>query len=1171
MNATRTLVLRIRLAAQCLLGLSALLDARGAEAVPPLVSTVSTTTLDASGRPWAYLVFDANKPGLLAGKTFGIYLKSGTADSASIFAFRGVATATKDPVAINVLLSRAASVGDNNVALEAQVVGLHRLLINNVDSSSTALVDPPPMPLNQRLAAVLNRAEGDTALAGMVDLLGYAHPAVRFARGTAWAGPLGVAVGADVTLEVRERSAAGTDGAVIARVSFKAGQPATLPAPGPLVVVPDTTANGDLATKLRWATPDALRQAGSRHHGDLVWRVSRTFAESHGFVASPPNGTALDALAISNTSDVKRVGGPIFASKLFGAADVADFSLDATTSFFTDNNDRYAAGGSALPEGAQFYYFTAAGDALGRPGPACAGVLATFCVRVPPRVPTGLVVGNVWTQASAQMLDVKWRTNTVGDGTSTSLYEIFRGDDLAAHAAAQRGELDLDANPIIPASPGSIERIAVVDDPAAVPPQLLHVSDRGADASDVPAIGKTWWFAVRAVHAAPPGCDNISSSLGPPAFGALRDRTAPPAPAAADVATTVDCLRVACVRDVDPIASVSPDSIDASVLRFTVQCQRINKGVSAAHIHVTTGATEVVPETVLVFPEDIEPTDGGNVVSFSWTAPLSMLGSDFTVQCRAETPGGFLSDWATADAAGVDPSGNQFMLYHFLAGAISESERLDDAHAANPLWASLGPPPADWPQDLHLAYSPDTGHIVFPHFTFPFAANAEQFRVYRRIDDGPLTLIKQGLRNGAVSLAFDDEAPPSWNAHVHYFTQMLDENGRGSAMLKLKTLRFTGDTPPTPVLLTPKPADFGGNAAAPTLTLSWICPPEHVDRFEVFFKTANPPSPSGNASGISAVVNLMRRPLLLPSVHATRSKYDFSRQVIAVLDESFLTGRVGGGLGAGPKFTVTMNLDPNLKYTVWLRALGPNGETGDSSRTIDFKWQAPGPPPANIAWPARPLPPVAAFNSGITVIDFSDVDPLRYIWRWNYAHNQPTLTVTPDQTPVGIRVGSVPVDYQTLFSIDSSGNLTLGFRPGYTGFGKSDPNAQLYPNSSDATQKLLPFVLYRQQVVNAAYPSVSGDVIQVSPLIAKIPTVIFNDPNVALWTQAKLLDPFFRWLGPGIDLLGTTVNPAVELYLVDTQPVVGGAQYRYWLTRFNAFNEPVQTIPCGEITIQSAR
>ena len=712
----------------------------------------------------------------------------------------------------------------------------------------------------------------------------------------------------------------------------------------------------------------------------------------------------------------------------------------------------------ALAEGAQYYYFVAGADALGKPGAVSAGALATVCRRVPPRVPSHLAVTNAWTSATAQYLDVKWLTNALGDGTGTTTYEIFRGNDLAEQAAAQRGELDLNANPIVAGSPASIARIAFVPDPGTAVQQTLDIVNDGGGIANV---GKTWWFAVRAVHQGPPGCGDIASALSPPIFGALRDRTAPPAPDANTIMPPVlDCLRISCINDAAPASTVSADPLDTSVLQFTAQCARRpgianqngatppgtarNHSIIAAHFHVMDGATEVVPETTVVFPDDED------TVEYSWTLPLAQQSDSLDVQCRAEAPSKYLSAWAHSVATGVDPTGDHFMLHHFLAGAISQSDLDAGGYANVTLFQSIAPEPVPWPSDLHLAFSPETGRVFHPQFKgIPFPANAEQYRVYRRVEDGPLTLVGQGLRKDAASLDFEDHAPPIWNGHVHYFTQMLDESGRASAMRRLGSLRFTGDKPPTPVLLTPKPADFGGTAAAPTVTLSWICPPEHVDRFEVFFTTVKQSTGDGSGIGISALAHLLQPMPTMPTVHKVRSKFDREARIIAQLDESFLTGKVGGNFGAGPQFSVTMNLDPNLQYTVWLRALGPGGEQGDASRSLPLQWQAPVAPPANVAWPARPLPPVGAFNSGIVVVDFRDLDPATLVW--TYSDNQPVHSVLLDQTPVGIHVGSVTANedpekfgvFNTYFGFGNHG-MQLGLYSQSAIAGRADPNAQLY-------------------------------------------------------------------------------------------------------------------------------
>ena len=126
--------------------------------------------------------------------------------------------------------------------------------------------------------------------------------------------------------------------------------------------------------------------------------------------------------------------------------------------------------------------------------------------------------------------------------------------------------------------------------------------------------------------------------------------------------------------------------------------------------------------------------------------------------------------------------------------------------------------------------------------------------------------------------------------------------------------------------------------------------------------------------------------------------------------------------------------------------------------------------------------------------------------------------------------------------------------------GRHDPNSQCFVSPVNAADKLLPCVLYRQQVVSDAFTAVSGDILQCSPLLSKIAWIrTDNSPRLA-----ELADPYFRWAGPAPnDFPGL-----LDLFLVDTQPVTAGARYRYWLVRFDAkTGEPKQTVPCGEVTI----
>ena len=96
-----------------------------------------------------------------------------------------------------------------------------------------------------------------------------------------------------------------------------------------------------------------------------------------------------------------------------------------------------------------------------------------------------------------------------------------------------------------------------------------------------------------------------------------------------------------------------------------------------------------------------------------------------------------------------------------------------------------------------------------------------------------------------------------------------------------------------------------------------------------------------------------------------------------------------------------------------------------------------------------------------------------------------------------------------------------------------------------SVRPVLPAALYRQQLANDEWPVVSGDVVQVSPLVSRIawenedgPAYgILRDPYIALTTDIEVGSAYFR---------------EANLYLLDTTPHVAGARYRYFLVCFGA-------------------
>ena len=135
--------------------------------------------------------------------------------------------------------------------------------------------------------------------------------------------------------------------------------------------------------------------------------------------------------------------------------------------------------------------------------------------------------------------------------------------------------------------------------------------------------------------------------------------------------------------------------------------------------------------------------------------------------------------------------------------------------------------------------------------------------------------------------------------------------------------------------------------------------------------------------------------------------------------------------------------------------------------------------------------------------------------------------------------------------------LTRGSRnDGTSSVIPADPTTLIFKDRHGAS--LFPCVLYRYQIANAAFPQVSGDLTQVSPLIK----------SMALTTPyAELTDPFFCVRADADPINGPTYGPA-GLYLRDTQPALKGASYKYLIVRFNKVNgEAIDIITTNVVTL----
>src|SRR5208283_5540141 len=136
-------------------------------------------------------------------------------------------------------------------------------------------------------------------------------------------------------------------------------------------------------------------------------------------------------------------------------------------------------------------------------------------------------------------------------------------------------------------------------------------------------------------------------------------------------------------------------------------------------------------------------------------------------------------------------------------------------------------------------------------------------------------------------------------------------------------------------------------------------------------------------------------------------------------------------------------------------------------------------------WPARPLPPVQSFDQSIPPI----IKPIFLPRVQAVLLRDPNTGRVASQYPVGIRIGDLSQIYPTPNNLGTSGFLSYEITQ-ISGVAYFPPPPTINPNtlifrcySPDPTingQSLLPIVVYRQQIANAAFPRVSGSLIQVS-------------------------------------------------------------------------------------------
>ena len=418
-----------------------------------------------------------------------------------------------------------------------------------------------------------------------------------------------------------------------------------------------------------------------------------------------------------------------------------------------------------------------------------------------------------------------------------------------------------------------------------------------------------------------------------------------------------------------------------------------------------------------------------------------------------------------------------------------------------------------------------------------------EYRIYRRVDEGPLTLIAQGdtemSNDNLKQLARSDDSLPAVNCTIYYFGQTLDKNGNPSPLELLDTLRIgvSSVAPlPTPMILPPKYiVDGAGNAS---VQVSWFSSTAGVDRFLIMLVSEKAaPSPPGTVQ-ISLTQDLFDA--------QTGTKKSF------FITEGIVTPRVGSAeIGSGPAFTWTFPITTGNTYSVAVMAQGADkiGKEGftdqvqgefSQAATINVPKTTSGISSTPVNWPFRGLPGVISH-------------PLVSA-RW-----LPTLTPGFPTTQLG-RASGVGVSIAAVFndrgSLEPPEYLKASFFIG-------DPNAGVFSLSSTPLVKTLPIVLYRQQMRYSS-PGVlrpaaeQGAIVQASPLISKIAHSIVQSGDEAGRSYVN---------DPAIGGFYFDEQKILSLYVMDKLPVTIGATYRYWLVHFNDHQEPDRVINANSVTI----
>jgi hypothetical protein len=1189
-------------------------------AAPPSIQkgllTVATTAVDGSGQSWAYLRWHSTDSSLPFGSAFTISRKDSAPAVPGTFILQGSSELATEASIAKVQLSRAQALGQNITALSLDVKIYYQMIQNNHQSPAVNAAPTPVPSVEAMLAAMVQQARNDAKTASALRQMAITHPAVALCIGEAWAGRINVPVGQAVTFELRHQDS------VVASTSINAGLPVELLAPGGAVQVPDSSSKGDRVIKLRWATSDALRRQLPLISGFSVYRVSDAQNTSLGWANTPPTLSQLKTYAQKVSSN------PITMGKFFNAASVADFSTamgDSLTYYFLDDNERYqrnAAGaviGTAFADGEAFSYYVTALDLLGREGAVSPVGNGVACIRIPPLVPAEFSLReenhNPDNSPVNQGIRLSWKANGNDDGNLTHQYQIFRGttaidfSDPASypaphatltHAPDANGMMSwrddtmspgsgdvqtywyaLRAVHISPVAPNNFSRLSPrlygsLKTYLAPPPPsgaamkscsltglyvpspdsnlLVPISEVVSEGSNYRAIlpvtrkdKEVEWIEIRwmwdSADTNTPFTryeftedDEITIPFSVPLLEEGIRFEARAGSSVGSVSRTVN--RLFSPKEIDGINSTTAMRLPLEVYTLTLKEIRLN---NPKHVEMFWLKNSSIVELTSV-------QSLGSEAYFALPADSLPNGTPLIITSGSQT----------VDA--VEAGGGSLVFTDLLS--------LGHYIAYRPIVGSCAP--------VHLAEAAD-GTVQPLRIRLLFASNnIGEYRILRSVDDQEPSLIAQGdgsaLPVNAADIIRADDSIPATASTVRYFGQTFNRAGIGSALIPLgDRVIIARKNNVVPTLKAPRAI---GTSMNPQVRLEWFCPSAGLERFEVLIQpkvsSAAPTPPlAGSLHQRSIPANTLRMVAEANSV----------TKVFSQAKRSGLTAPIGRGLADGPEFFIEQSVIAGQAYTISIKSISNANVKSSPSREYTFTWStppapvAPGPEPM-VAWPARTIPSVTTWSQMMqATLLASIVSPGTYaenpvgvrIGRIGYCHVNlsSAVVVYSDTQNTGRQYCRVSLNrFRNYRGLEPESYLLARgaeFNDPIYSLGQSD--SQLSPSALD---RMLPIVLYRQQISNARFPNVSGDVIQVSPLIEKI-AHLKNVSDGLLY----LRDPYIGVTSHVESFSALHSTPSyLDLHLLDTRPVSKGATYHYTIVRLDSVDgEVAEVIDAGNLTI----